>query len=141
MDTTQCQHCKIRKVKRRVLQLCFTCYYTPELRTRYEQEVYDDQGIPSLRGGTRKQSEAEKLRKRKLRRYLRSSCEDNEEVVAYQPKSKPVPTPYLPGSLEKIEVLQERIANREELFHPEDKQYEWQEESPTEEIRLASEAS
>jgi hypothetical protein len=44
----------------------------------------------------------------------------DEGTWVYIPAMMPVPTTCQPGSTEKIVVLADRFARREELFHPED---------------------
>lgn len=39
------------------------------------------------------------------------------ESTDWQPQTKPLPTSYWPGTIEKIEVMRRRMERREELFH------------------------
>lgn len=82
-----CRHCQQAPVSR-PRGLCWSCYYTPEIRTRYP------------------------VTSKFARRGLGIGF-----VAAPLPA---FPTDALPGSEEKIAVLTQRAALRQELFHPQD---------------------
>jgi hypothetical protein len=45
--------------------------------------------------------------------------QDNE-LPLIEPSELPTPTKAIPGSIEKIEVLRQRVSNYQQLHHPED---------------------
>ena len=54
-----------------------------------------------------------------LRRYIQKYQTDE----GYQPELMPTPTNAAPGSATKVEILRQRIADGEELFHPDDTRF------------------
>lgn len=89
-----CQHCK-RKIARRPRELCNRCYYTPEIRQIYEPKLVQVHGDKTYQ-----------------------STFYNPPKSGLKPASQP--TNARPGTTEKLTVFKERVANGEELFHPQD---------------------
>lgn len=90
-----CRHCR-RLRATRPMGLCWTCYYTPGVRSLY----------PSTS------------------KYARRGVRDFVISVVGSPRLPPEPTTALPGSEEKIEVLAERARLGVSLWHPDDFTYE-----------------
>ena len=79
-----CRHCG-RRVVSRPRGLCWSCYYTPSVRDRYQPAR-----IPGF----------------------------NDFYGQADPPLKP--TRALPGTLEKVEILEQRASRGQALWHPED---------------------
>jgi hypothetical protein len=56
----------------------------------------------------------------RLRRNLFETIECYQHDLDFEAHSEPAPTGAKPGSLEKIQVMCQRLANGEELHHPND---------------------
>ena len=82
-----CRHCGRREAGR-PRGLCWTCYQTLDIRTRYSStSKFGRRGVLDFYG------------------------------TAELPES---PTRALPGSAEKVSILQQRASRRQTLWHPED---------------------
>jgi hypothetical protein len=80
-----CRHCGHRTQSGRPRGLCWSCYYTPEVRARYPAQVI--RGVGLFAG----------------------------------PSPQPMKaTRALPGSPEKVAVLEQRARLGQELWHPQD---------------------
>jgi hypothetical protein len=86
-----CQHCKRRQINRPRL-LCWSCFYEPAIRQQYE--------------AVRNQY----MEPHNLNR-------DNNK----KPRLPTYPTDALPGSAEKIAIMEARFAEGLAVFHPEDR--------------------
>jgi hypothetical protein len=85
-----CRHCGCRVVTR-PRGLCWTCYYLPGVRDRYETiGIYARRGVAN----------------------------------GYRHGTMPEPTTALPGTAEKVAVLEQRAAVGQALWHPSDAQTE-----------------
>lgn len=90
MPTIGCRNCGGNGAGR-PRGLCWTCYYKPDIRQRFMM-------LDNERGGKR------------------SECPPDFNGTA----PDPTPTAALPGSEEKMRVLEERALRGEALFHPDD---------------------
>lgn len=82
-----CRHCQ-RSLVSRPRGLCWSCFYTPEVRELYPVSS----------------------------KFARRGLGIGNSVVV----PPPFPTTALPGTNEKIAILQQRALARQELFHPQD---------------------
>lgn len=88
----ECVHCKVTKFLR-PRGLCYRCYYTPGVKDQYPS-YWNQRGTPRP-----------------------------DEDPDFNGAAKPCqPTASMPGTEEKIRVLMDRVAAKEELHHPEDAQ-------------------
>jgi hypothetical protein len=84
-----CQHCGVRAVKYPPRQLCRKCGVDPALRQQYRpMRVNYNQYAPGSRG------------------------------AVYGAEASLVPTPARPGTLEKMDVMAERVMKGQPLHHP-----------------------
>lgn len=91
--TEMCKHCREHKPQPWKRGLCWSCYTKPEVRMLYPS------GSPF---GNRS----------------RFADEDDDTP---DPELTPCePTPHLPGTKEKVQVLVDRLANGQELWHADD---------------------
>lgn len=91
-----CRHCKDQdRVANRPRGLCWTCYYTPGVK-----ELYEPIGEKGVYGA-----------------YGSATPMNHRGRLPAQPTNE------LRGTPEKIEVMRERAARGESLFHPDDAQW------------------
>lgn len=102
LPKTHCRHCQNWRRPIRY-SLCWTCYYNLEVRA-----IYRPTSKVTYRGSQRQIADT----------YSHARGDNAARSPAQEP------TPHLPGSPGKVEVLTQRAANKENLWHPSDARVE-----------------